>query len=387
MRGAFAHNGRMVLPCRTLWRSAALVRIGLLAAVLSALAGCADTRYYWQSVRGHLALMQAARPVDDWLRDPQTPEDLRTRLALSQQIRRFAVEELALPDNASYRRYADLRRSSVVWNVVAAPPYALTLQTWCFPVLGCVGYRGYFDEAQARAQADLLQSQGLEVAVYGVPAYSTLGWMNWAGGDPLLNTFIRYPEVELARLIFHELAHQVLYVADDTEFNESFATAVEQLGSVRWLALRGGAPVRRDAEEADTRRRQFRQLALATRARLQAIYEAGARAPGDPVLQARMAADKGAALADFRADYRRLRESWGGFAGYDSWVAQANNASFAVQAAYDGLVPGFEALFLREGQDWRAFYDAVRRLAERPADERRRALSTTGNSTGTQHGG
>ena len=166
-----------------------------------------------------------------------------------------------------------------------------------------------------------------------------------------------------------------------------FATAVEQLGSVRWLALRGGAPVRRDAEEADTRRRQFRQLALATRARLQAIYEAGARAPGDPVLQARMAADKGAALADFRADYRRLRESWGGFAGYDSWVAQANNASFAVQAAYDGLVPGFEALFLREGQDWRAFYDAVRRLAERPAEERRRALSTTGNSTGTQHGG
>jgi predicted aminopeptidase len=214
---------------RCLFPSAAW-RCLLLAGALLTLAGCADTRYYWQSVSGHVALMQAARPVDDWLRDPQTPPALRERLALSQRIRSFAVTELALPDNASYRRFADLQRRAVVWNVVAAPEYSLTLQTWCFPVLGCVGYRGYFSEAEARAQAAQLQAQGLEVTVYGVPAYSTLGWMNWAGGDPLLNTFIHYPEGELARIVFHELAHQVLYVPDDTTFNESFATAVEQLG-------------------------------------------------------------------------------------------------------------------------------------------------------------
>ena len=335
------------------------------------LAGCADTRYYLQSVSGHLALMQAARPLDQWLADDGTPERLRDRLALAQRIRRFAVAELGLPDNGSYQRYADLQRRSVVWNVVAAPEFSLTLHNWCFPVVGCVGYRGYFHEADARQEAEQLKARGLEVAVYGVPAYSTLGWMNWAGGDPLLNTFIHYPECELARIIFHELAHQVLYVQGDTMFNESFATAVEQLGSSRWLAAFGSVAARRDYAAFDARRRQFRALALATRDQLRLIYELPAPTASDRQTRVAM---KQAALQSFRDQYARLKQDWGGYAGYDPWVANANNASFGAQAAYDELVPVFEALFARSGGNWRAFYDAVRRLADMPALERAQAL-------------
>eukprot|EP01034_Spumella_vulgaris_P037055 gene37055-45705_t len=180
--------------------------------------------------------MSAARPVDEWLADGATPDALKARLALSQRIRDYAATELHLPDNPSYRLYADLKRRAAVWNVVAAQPFSLSLHTWCFPVTGCVGYRGYFDEAQARAEATQLQAQGLEASVYGVPAYSTLGYMNWAGGDPLLSTFVAWPEGDFVRLLFHELAHQVVYAQGDTVFNESFATAVERLGSARWMA-------------------------------------------------------------------------------------------------------------------------------------------------------
>ena len=225
-----------------------VIAILALALASAALAGCSTVGYYWQSLDGHVRLMAAARPLDDWLQDPAAPERLKERLRLAERIRDFASRELLLPDNPSYRRYADLRRPAAVWNVVAAPPLSLTLRTWCFPVTGCVGYRGWFDEAQARAEAEALRAQGLEVSVYPVPAYSTLGWSNWLGGDPLLNTFIRDTEGELARLIFHELAHQVVYARDDTAFNESFATAVERLGVARWIDWRareaeeGGAP-------------------------------------------------------------------------------------------------------------------------------------------------
>ncbi len=156
---------------------------------------------------------------------------------------------------------------------MAAPPYSLTLKTWCFPVAGCVGYRGYFDEAQAQALATELQGEGFEVSVYGVPAYSTLGWMNWAGGDPLLNTFINYPEGELARMVFHELAHQVLYVKVDTPFNESYATAVERLGSAMWLAQHASPEARAQYARFDGRRREFRALVREARQALAEIYE------------------------------------------------------------------------------------------------------------------
>ena len=345
-------------------RMLALLALALLSA------GCAGTTgvgYYWQSVAGHLRLMQAARPVDDWLADARTPERLRSRLVLAQRIRAYAVAELALPDNASYHRYADLQRRAAVYNVVAAPALSLRLQTWCFPVAGCVGYRGYFDEADARAFAGSL-STDLEVAVYPVPAYSTLGWMNWAGGDPLLSTFIAYPEGELARLVFHELAHQVAYAQGDTEFNESFASTVERLGGARWLATEASEQARSEYAEFNQRRRAFRALTFAVRQRLDAIYQ-------DTSLDdAEKARRKTTAMAEFRRSYDELKQGWNGFAGYDPFVAQANNASFAAQAAYDGLVPAFEALFEREGRDFARFYDAVRTLAALPRDERRDQL-------------
>ena len=342
------------------------------------LSGCANLGYYWQSVSGHVQMLNAARPVNDWLGDAQTPETLKARLDLSQRIRSFAITELKLPDNASYRRYADLHRKAVVWNVVAAPEFSLTLKTWCFPVAGCVGYRGYFSEAEARLEADKLQAEGLETSVYGVPAYSTLGWMNWAGGDPLLNTFIGFPEGELARIIFHELAHQVVYARDDTQFNESFATAVERLGSQRWLATQASAVARQDYAVFDGRRQQFRALALATRRELAAIYEQNKAAAQEERAQAaiKTRAEKAQAMQRFRDNYAQLKTAWGGFAGYDPWVARANNASLGAQAAYDELVPGFEALFEREGRDWPRFYDAVKRLADLPKDERHKALAT-----------
>jgi predicted aminopeptidase len=327
--------------------------------------------YYWQSVNGHLSLMRAARPVDDWLADPVTQPALKDRLALTQRMRRFAANELHLPDNASYTRYADLHRRAAVWNVVAAPELSLTLKTWCFPVVGCVGYRGYFDEAQAEALASGLRQDGWDAAVYPVPAYSTLGWMNWLGGDPLLSTFVGYPEGEVARLVFHELAHQVLYVAGDTRFNESFATAVERLGGERWLA-QASPEARQGYAQFDQRRQAFRALTKKTREKLEQIY------PLSNDSKAMDATDKNHDLLqkkkqimiEFRQDYERLKAQWGGYSGYDAWVARANNASFAVQAAYDDAVPAFTALFEREGRDFPRFYEAVRRLAELPKAQR-----------------
>ncbi|WP_298213792.1 aminopeptidase [Acidovorax sp.] len=353
-----------------------------------ALAGCASATgslgYYLQSLRGHAQLMQAAEPIDHWIARTDISPALRERLQLAQRARAFAVAELGLPDNASYRRYADLKRPAAVWNVVAAPPYALTLHTWCFPVTGCIGYRGYFTEADAQAEAAQLAAQGLEVEVYGVPAYSTLGYMNWAGGDPLLSTFIAWPEGDFVRLLFHELAHQVVYAKDDTLFNESFATAVERIGSAQWLAQQATPQAREAFATSETRRSAFRALTRATRARLADIYEQKeVLAPNEQAL----AAMKFEAMQNFRADYATLRARWlgtpGGPApvattaqvvGYDRWVAQANNASFAAQAAYDELVPGFEALFEREARDWPRFYDAVRQLTKQPQSQRHETL-------------
>jgi predicted aminopeptidase len=348
-----------------------LVATAALAAALVCLgSGCSTLGYYAQSVNGHLDLVTSARPVGEWLADPQTPDALKARLALSQKMRDFAVSELGLPDNASYRRYADLKRSAAVWNVIAAPELSLTLQTWCFPVVGCVGYRGYFDRAAAEAFAATLKPAGLEVNVYGVPAYSTLGKLPLAVlADPLLNTFIEYGEGDLARLIFHELAHQVAYASDDTTFNESFAVAVERIGAARWLADPARAAAAEELRLADQRRIDFRTLTGTYRDKLAALYQGAA-----PDADKRAA--KAALMTQLRADHAQLKaERWGGYAGYDNWFARANNASFGVLAAYNELVPAFERLFERQGRDWRRFYAEVQRLAALPKAERRAALT------------
>ena len=354
----------------------------LLAAGLFALAGCADLGYYWQSASGHIGVMRASRPVPQWLDDPATPPALKAKLELTQRIRRFAVTELHLPDNPSYTGYADLHRGAAVWNVVAAPPYSLTLKTWCFPVAGCVGYRGYYDEAEATREAASQREQGLESTVYPVPAYSTLGWLNWAGGDPLLNTFIGYPEGELARLIFHELSHQLLYVSGDTVFNESFATAVERIGGARWLAAQASDAARAEYAQFDARRQQFRALTLATRRQLQAVYASPAALAQDwPAVEVQ----KQAAMRDFRDRFATLKADWPANrrSAYDAWVARANNATFGAQAAYDDLVPAFEALFEREGRDWPRFYAEVRRIAALPKAERLEAMQRAAPPTQT----
>lgn len=373
-------NGSAWTKCHQL-----IYRLGFAVLLCLLLGGCADSRYYWQSLSGHLQLMQAAHPIDIWLANPQSTEALKQRLRLAQDMRRFAVTALNLPDNASYQRYANVERRYVVWNVVAAPAFSLTLKTWCFPLAGCVGYRGYFSEAAAQALARDLRSQGLETSVYGVPAYSTLGLMNWFGGDPLLNTFIDFPEGELARLLFHELSHQVLYVADDTVFNESFATAVERLGATAWLNSKASASARADYVVFDKRRQQLRALTQATRQRLVKIYSQNEHLTQVSPLSV---AIKNEAMKDFRSAYARLKLSWGGYAGYDTWVAQANNAALGAQAAYDELVPGFEALFAAQGQSWPHFYDAVRQLAKLPKTERIRQLtSPVAKQPASQHHG
>ena len=355
----------MSVPLRCFVDITGLLLLGVM------LTGCADTRYYWQSVSGHVRVMQAARPIRQWLANPETPTRLQERLALAQSIRRFSVTDLHLPDNASYQSFADLQRRYLVWNVVAAPELSLTLKTWCFPVTGCVGYRGYFNEADAQHLATELRAQGLEVSVYGVPAYSTLGWLNWFGGDPLLNTFVDYPDGEMARLMFHELAHQVLFVAGDTAFNESFATAVERLGVAKWLQAQATPLAQQSYQQQAQRRQAFRALTRATRDRLTLLYMKNQPLA---VSDNRLLAMKIDIFRDFRASYADLKQQWGGYSGFDSWVAQANNAAFGAQAAYDDLVPGFEALFIREQRDWRRFYDAVRELAALPPTERLRQL-------------
>jgi predicted aminopeptidase len=340
-----------------------LIRLLWLAALLG-LGGCSAAGHWSQAVSGHLGIVRAARPVGDWLADPATTPDLAERLRLSQQMRDFASARLALPDNNSYRRYADLGRTAAVWNVIAAPEFGFTLKTWCYPLMGCAGYQGWFDLDEAERRADALKAEGWEVQVQAIPAYSTLGWSRWLGGDPLLNTFIRYPEGELAAMVFHELAHQRVYVGDDTGFNEAYASAVELLGAREWLAAKPEALAAFETGRA--RRARFLALAREGRERLQAVYAGPAEA---------RAQAKAAVMAELRG--RAPQEA----PGYEAWFQRANNANFAILAAYDELVPAFTRLFEREGCDWLRFHAAVERLKPLPRDERRATLRSLDGGT------
>lgn len=332
----------------------------LLGALLS---GCASLDYYTHLGRGQLELLAAREPVAALLADPATDADLSRRLALAQQARDFASAELGLPDNRSYRLYADLRRPYVVWNVFATPELSLQPLTHCFPIAGCVAYRGFYRQGRARGAAALLQVEGMDTYVAGIEAYSTLGWFD----DPILNTMLRWDDERLAAVIFHELAHQRLYVADDTAFNESFASFVERQGLRQWRAARGLAPG--DAHE-ERMRRQFTALILASRERLQTLYEG-------PLDDAQKRAGKAAEFERLRAEYRALRDGeWDGDRRYDAWMAQPlNNARLLPFGLYDQWVESFAVLFRQAGGDWAEFYRRVAALGERPADERERTLA------------
>jgi predicted aminopeptidase len=334
------------------------------------LSGCQTLGYYAQAIGGQLELWRATRPIDGLVRDETTDPLLRERLARVAQIRDFASRELALPDDGSYRDYADLHRPYVVWNVFAAPEFSLSPQQWCFPIAGCVAYRGYFAEDKAEAFATGLKERGLDTFVVGIPAYSTLGWFD----DPVLNTFIGYPETEIARLIFHELAHRAVYVSDDTVFNESFATAVELEGVERWIEAKGTPEQREAFRLAQERKGQFLELTARARERLRSLY---AR---DLEREAKRAA-KADALRSMREEYQGLKQRWGGFAGYDRWFEEPlNNAKLVSIAAYSELVPAFQRMLADRGGDLPAFYAEVKRLAALPKTKREAQLAAAGSS-------
>jgi predicted aminopeptidase len=310
-----------------------------LALVLFLVAGCQSLAYYSQAIGGHLRLLAQARPIDDWLADPATSPELKQRLQTARRIREFASASLKLPDNKSYLAYADLERPFVVWNVFAAPVLSVEPKAECFPFTGCVSYRGFYAEQDARAHAEKLRAEGYDVYIGGVPAYSTLGWSD----DPLLSTFIRYSDAQLARLLFHELAHQVVYAKNDTTFNESFAVAVEEEGVRRWLHAEG-----RTAELVEFRAAQARKRELATRvaqarARLETVYRASL--PREAMLEQK------------RAEWERLRAAFPGI------PAEPNNAFLASIAVYTELVPAFERL-LAESAGLEDFYGRVKQLAK-----------------------
>jgi predicted aminopeptidase len=338
----------------------ARIYFSLLLAML--LGGCSTLNYYQQLAVGQYELLQARQPVSQLLADPATPAPLQQRLALAQAARTFASEHLQLPDNPSYRLYADIQRPYVVWNLFASPQFSLAAELSCFPVAGCVAYRGYYLEADARAAAARLKQQGLDTYVAGVEAYSTLGWFD----DPLLSSMLQGDDQRLAALIFHELAHQRLYVSDDSSFNESFASFVEQQGLRQWLASRAELELDPSARQ---QREQFTALVLASRERLSALY-------ARDLPEATLRAGKAAEFSRLRADYQGLRErEWAGRGRYDGWInAPLNNAKLLPFGLYEQWLPAFAVLFKRAGADWPRFYQRAEQLAGLPLPERNRAL-------------
>ena len=311
----------------------------LIAAAVALLAGCQSLSYYTQAIGGHMKVMSKARALSDWLADPATPPELRQRLETAQRIREFASRELGLPDNRSYLAYADIERAYVVWNVFAAPQFSVEPKQECFPFTGCVSYRGFYSEDDARKHAARLREAGYDVYVGGVPAYSTLGWFD----DPLLSTFIRYPDAQLARLIFHELAHQLVYKKGDTTFNESFAVTVEEEGVRRWLEHEKRTNELEAFQAAQARKREVAQRVAQARERLAAVY--------------RMDLSDAQKLEHKRGEWQRLRER------YPTLPEEPNNAFLASVALYTELVPSFERLLARAGSLER-FYAEVRKLAK-----------------------
>ncbi len=326
--------------------------------------GCASVSYYGQLASGQLQLLRAREPVAQVIADPGRDPQLRAHLAQSQKARQFASEQLHLPDNQSYRLYADIGRPYVVWNVFATPEFSLKPHTHCFPIAGCVAYRGYYSQGAARGETAVQRLNGMDVSIGGVEAYSTLGWFN----DPIISSMMNWGDERLATLIFHELAHQRFYVKDDTEFNESFATFVEQEGTRQWRASRGLAP---DNGTLMQQRDQFTQLVLNTRTRLERLY-------AQPLPAEQMRQRKAAEFERLRSDYRKMRDSvWAGDKRYDAWInAPMNNAKLLPFGLYDQWVPAFATLFKQEGGDWVRFYAAVEKLGGLPVDERKAVLKS-----------
>jgi predicted aminopeptidase len=335
--------------------------------VLALLSGCGTT-YLMQAGGGELQVLSERRPIDEVTADPDTSPELRARLSTVHAAREFASNELHLPDNKSYTTYADIHRPYVVWNVVAAPEFSVEPKRWCFPVAGCVAYRGYFSEQAARDFAFALQQQDYDVVVLGVPAYSTLGKF----ADPVLSSMMQYDDDQLAATIFHELAHQLIYVPGDSEFNEAFAVTVEDAGLERWLIHQGNPErIRRD-RDSETQGQQYLALLAGARARLAQLYGSGLPAQ-------EMRAGKAQILAALTVEMRALElRQHARYPVYDEWLAGGlNNAMLAAVATYYECVPGFKRLLAANDDDLERFYAAVRALAKQPRAARHAQLCSS----------
>ncbi len=318
-----------------------------------------------QAAGGEWHVLHERVPIDQVIADPHTTPAVREHLEQVRAARQFASQELGLPDNASYRSYADIGRPYVVWNVVAAPAFSVAPKHWCFPVAGCVAYRGYFYEHSAREFALGLETQGFDVAIDGVPAYSTLGKF----ADPVLSSMLRYGDDDLAATIFHELAHQLLYVRDDSAFNEAFATTVEDVGLERWLAHQGAVRRVQAFHAARQHEQELVRLLASTRARLKQLYASERPRPEMAVLKAE-------AFTRLAADMRALERRDGvSVPLYEDWIVSGlNNARLASVATYFDCVPGFMRLLHEQDDDLPRFYAAARRLAGQPRAERHARL-------------
>ncbi|THF86809.1 aminopeptidase [Deinococcus sp. KSM4-11] len=345
---------------------AALAGVATLTVILS---GCSEIRYLSQAAGGQLDLLRRARPVADVLADPTTPAGVHRKLQLAADVRAFAVAPtsaggLGLPDHGSFLKYVDVGRPYVVWNVFSAPEFSVQLDTSCFPIAGCVGYRGYFMEAAAQAYAQERRAAGRDVDVGGVSAYSTLGYLK----DPLLSTMLLYPDATLIRTVIHELSHPSLYVKDDTVFNESYATTIEAEGTRRWLAAHGTPELREADRLAQERSAGFEALLLTARHDLEALY-------AQTLPEAEVRTRKAAILSGLNDHYATLKAQWGGYDGYDAFFARGvNNATLGAVAAYATLVPAFQALLARVGGDISNFIAAATLCSRRPAGERAACL-------------
>lgn len=348
------------LQGRVLKLVAALLAAGAMVPVV----GCSSVGYYSQAVNGHLKLMRARKPIDDVIANEATSPELREKLQTLVDARQFAVDELGLPDNDSYSSFVETGRTAVTWNVVAATEFSVNPKTWCFPVAGCVSYRGYFDRADADEYAAQLAGESYDVTVGGASAYSTLGWFD----DPVLDTMLRGNDTRYIGTLFHELAHQTLYVKDDSNFNEAYATFVEQIGLRKWLEERGEPERISEYEASQKRIEDFVNLLNATRNNLQATY-------AKDVDEQTMRGEKAAVFDNMRAEYETLKVSWGGFSGYDNWFKRdINNARLVAVSTYRRYVPAFYAMYLEAGEDLQRFYEIAKIAADLPAHERREHL-------------
>ncbi len=335
-----------------------MLRLVLLLSCCVVLNGC----YYLQAAQGQWELTRKREPIDEVIASPETPPELVTRLQLVQEARQFAIDELALPDNDTYRTYADLERDYVLWNVFAAPEFSLEPKTWCYPVAGCVGYRGYFSREAAEREAARLAAAGYDVAFGGVAAYSTLGRFK----DPVLSTMMNWDDARLVAVLFHELAHQVVYAKNDTAFNESFATAVEEAGLRQWLAARGAENEMIRYEDRRRLSEDIMFLVSGARADLETLY--ASELPDDEKRQSKK--DRLGVLSEQIA--ARLREEG---SGDGHWLqGELNNASLVPMALYEGQLPAFQALLAQCDGEFVCFYAAVGRLAELPRSDRQARL-------------